>query len=161
MLCSVTNVHLQLLDIMAKSIEDLYLSGIESNAPRKGDKLPPFALPDETGRIWRSEELLQTRGLVVVFYRGKWCHYCAKAIQIYASLTKKLAEHGYLLVAISPQLPQYAAEMTKPCQDLVKSAVILLHDKDNEYASKLHIAYEILSPIKPVRTHRRLSVAHI
>ena len=45
----------------------IYCSG--ENAPRPGERMPPFILPDETGRLVSLESLLQNGPVAVMFYR--------------------------------------------------------------------------------------------
>lgn len=37
-----------------------------------GDPAPAIALPDATGQVLRSEDLLGKKNLVAVFFRGTW-----------------------------------------------------------------------------------------
>lgn len=57
---------------MARSTQDLIDSGILTTIPAPGDVLPPFELPDSTGTLVRSADLLEKGPLVVSVYRGVW-----------------------------------------------------------------------------------------
>ena len=41
-----------------------------------GEPMPPFLLPDETGRLIGLPSLLRQGPVAVMFYRGHWCPYC-------------------------------------------------------------------------------------
>ena len=58
--------------IMARATQDLSDSGILTTIPAPGDALPPFELPDSTGTLVRSADLLEKGPLVVSVYRGVW-----------------------------------------------------------------------------------------
>ena len=58
--------------LMARVKEDIRQSGALEVAPKPGDTLPNFALPDTKGRIIRSDEWLEMGPLVLTFYRGLW-----------------------------------------------------------------------------------------
>jgi hypothetical protein len=58
--------------IMARATQDLSDSGILTTIPAIGNELPPFELPDTTGTVVRSEDLLKKGPLVVSVYRGVW-----------------------------------------------------------------------------------------
>src|SRR6185369_16436362 len=45
------------------------------NAPQPGEMMPPFLLPDETGRLVSLKSLLDSGPVAVMFYRGHWCPY--------------------------------------------------------------------------------------
>ena len=51
-------------------------SGVGLAAPRPGDAMPEFVLPDETGRLVSLSGLLRAGPVVVSFNRGHWCPYC-------------------------------------------------------------------------------------
>ena len=54
----------------------IHENGGGENAPRPGDPMPPFILPDETGRLISLNSLLEKGPVAVMFYRGHWCPYC-------------------------------------------------------------------------------------
>ncbi len=58
--------------IMDRATEDLRRSGIADRGLKGGDRAPDFALPNATGQIVRSADLLARGHLVVSFYRGGW-----------------------------------------------------------------------------------------
>ena len=51
-------------------------NGGGENAPRPGEAMPQFLLPDETGRLVSLTALLVQGPVAVMFYRGHWCPYC-------------------------------------------------------------------------------------
>src|SRR5215475_4708682 len=54
----------------------IHENGGGENAPRPGEAMPPFLLPDVTGRLVSLQSLLATGPLAVMFFRGHWCPYC-------------------------------------------------------------------------------------
>ena len=58
--------------IMAKWNDNLRESGILDSVLKKGDRLPPFDLPNQNGDLVSSRELLKRGHLVMTFYRGVW-----------------------------------------------------------------------------------------
>ena len=54
----------------------IHENGGGENAPRPGDPMPPFVLPDVTGRLIDLKSLLEKGPVAVMFYRGHWCPYC-------------------------------------------------------------------------------------
>ena len=59
-------------EIIHRAIDDLRHSEIMDTVLKKGDKMPEFTLPDQTGTNISSNELLQKGPLVISFYRGLW-----------------------------------------------------------------------------------------
>lgn len=86
-----------------RSIEELFLSGIEERILPVGATAPEFALKDTSGRAVRSSDLLALGPLVVKFFRGRWCPYCSTELEAWRDLYERLREAGALMVAISPQ----------------------------------------------------------
>ena len=74
---------------------------VAAGARRTGDLLPEFALPTLDGRIVSSTELLEKGPLVLVFYRGKWCDFCATSLAAIAAVQAEIAALGGHVVAIS------------------------------------------------------------
>jgi hypothetical protein len=60
------------LAIMDRSLDELRRSGLAEQCLKAGDRAPEFALPNGTGQVIRSADLLATGSLVVSFYRGGW-----------------------------------------------------------------------------------------
>jgi hypothetical protein len=58
--------------IMDACVQALRDSDVVAGAAKAGDPLPAFALPDASGAIVRSDDLLQQGPLVLSFFRGVW-----------------------------------------------------------------------------------------
>src|SRR6266478_9752105 len=50
-------------------------NGGGENAPKPGEVMPPFMLPDESGRLVSLQSLISRGPAIVMFYRGHWCPY--------------------------------------------------------------------------------------
>jgi peroxiredoxin len=115
-----TTLASQLTDITKRlesqgtaEIKDIILTakaGIEQSfdptqAIQPGAKLPQFALPDATGKVVPSSELLSQGPLLMTFYRGEWCPFCNLALRAFQLRLPEIAAKGVTFVAISPELP--------------------------------------------------------
>jgi peroxiredoxin len=105
-------------------------------APKPGDVMPPFVLPDENGHLVSLKELLAQGPAVVTFHRGHWCPYCRISINTLAKAQPRIAALGARMVAIVPDRQPFAAEMKSD------SGVTfpILSDMDNGYAMSLDLA---------------------
>ncbi len=65
-------IPVPVLEKMAQATEELRQSGIAEKALQTGAVIPQLSLPDETGKVVTSEELLVKGPLVLTFYRGSW-----------------------------------------------------------------------------------------
>ena len=98
-----TLVQPERLAIGERSIEELFASGVEQRILPVGSTAPQFALPDFSGRIVRSADLLALGPVVLNFFRGRWCPYCVTELEAWRDLYPALRERGALVVGISPQ----------------------------------------------------------
>jgi peroxiredoxin len=121
--------------------EDLVKSGLADRALKAGDVAPSFELSDGDGMLWRSEDLLRSGPLVIVFYRGRWCAYCNAQLAALQEIHPQMAAAGASLVAISPQTQKHSY-MTR---DMHKLRFPVLSDAGNQVARKFGLAYR-LSP---------------
>ena len=57
---------------LGKALEEVGQTGIMSNICKAGDQAPPFTLPNVTGSMISSAEILAQDHMVLSFYRGAW-----------------------------------------------------------------------------------------
>jgi peroxiredoxin len=112
-----------------------------------GDMLPDFALKDVTGTIRTSQEFLDRDLLVLAFFRGGWCPYCALTMVALEEARPAIEALGALAVGIMPEPPANIARTA------VKNGIgyPLLSDPANGYTRMRGLAYE-LSP-NHIRIH--------
>jgi peroxiredoxin len=105
-------------------------------APKPGDAMPPFILPDEAGQLVSLKDLLAQGPAVVTFHRGHWCPYCRISINTLAKAQPRIEALGARMVAIVPDRQPFAEEMK------IDSGVTfpILSDMDNGYAMSLNLA---------------------
>jgi peroxiredoxin len=118
------------------------------DAPKPGDVMPPFVLPDETGRLVSLKDLLAQGPAVITFHRGHWCPYCRISINTLAKAQPRIDALGARLVAIVPDREQFAAEMRHDS----KVNFPILSDMDNGYAMSLNLAIWVGAEMKEYMT---------
>jgi len=136
--------HLRLNDpvfaeVIDKLVDRLEASGAGSGAPRPGDVMPPFVLPDETGRLVSLGELLEDGPLVAAFHRGHWCPYCRISVDALARLEPKVREAGGRIVVVTPEVQRFNRQLKSDAG----SRFPLLTDIDSGYALELGLAFRI------------------
>ncbi len=98
---------------MVEAIRQLKESEILSQALKKGDKIPSFALPDvQKGQV-QIDDLLKKGPVVLTFYRGGWCPYCNLQLRDLQKHLPGIKQAGAELVAISPETPDSSAKTIK------------------------------------------------
>ena len=134
------------LSVMMNATKELKESGIVAGAPKKGDKLENFELPNQTGES-RSLTALREKGPVVVtFYRGGWCPYCNLQLQSYQKMLPEIIAAGASLVAITPEKPD--ASLSTAEKNELKFDV--LSDADAAYARKLKLVFTLPEEVRPI-----------
>jgi peroxiredoxin len=105
-------------------------------APKAGEKMPPFAMPDEQGRVVTLGALLDDGPLAMTFHRGHWCPYCRINTRALAEAQERIAADGAQLAAIMPDRERFAAAFK--AEGGVEYPI--LTDIDNGYALSLNLA---------------------
>jgi peroxiredoxin len=127
------------LEVSDRAIEELFASGAEAKILPVGATAPSFELLDFTGKLVRSSDLLALGPLIVSFFRGRWCPYCATELEEWRELQDEVRERGALMVAISPQTVRHN-DFTADRHSL---AFPLLSDPGCEVASSFGLTYTV------------------
>ena len=62
----------EILMEIGRFVKELVQSGIEKTSCGAGDKMPSFSLPNVSGRLVSSGDILAVGPMVLSFYRGIW-----------------------------------------------------------------------------------------
>ncbi|WP_299883609.1 peroxiredoxin-like family protein [uncultured Lacinutrix sp.] len=138
--------------IMRKAIDELEASKLVNKALKTGDIFPSFNLPNASGNIINSLELLDKGPLVITFYRGGWCPYCNIELKALQNVLPQIQEKGAELIAISPESPDNSLS-TKEKNEL---SFEVLTDKDNSFARDLSLVYKL--PKDLVSLYRKFGI---
>jgi peroxiredoxin len=116
-------------------IERLKDAGAGTAAPKPGDIMPDFVLPDENGRLVGLDGLLTAGPVAVCFHRGHWCPYCRLNMIELAKAQREISEVGRI-VAITPERWRFTSALKRQAG----AAFPVLTDLDSGYALSLNIA---------------------
>src|SRR3974390_2461025 len=116
-------------------IDRLRRYGAGDSAPKPGEPMPGFVLPDENGDRVSLDDLLDEGPVAITFHRGHWCPYCRININALALAQKELAKGEGRIIGIMPDLQKFVAELKK--QSNVPFPI--LSDMDNGYALSLNL----------------------
>ena len=131
---------------MMQATQALKNSGIENAAPKAGQKLPPFDLPNQNGDRRTLAELLANGPLVVTFYRGGWCAYCNMELRAWERALPAIRAKGAALVAITPELPDASASTAQKNE----LGFEILSDAGAEYARQLGLVFTLPESLRPI-----------
>jgi peroxiredoxin len=133
---AVRTLHPSTAAIVDRLVARLRQHEAGEEAPKPGDVMPTFVLPDEAGRLVSLKDLLAQGPAVVTFHRGHWCPYCRISISTLVKAQPHIEALGARMVAIVPDREQFAAEMREDCNVNFP----ILSDMDNGYAMSLNLA---------------------
>jgi peroxiredoxin len=122
-------------DIVDRMVSRLKTSGAGETAPAPGERMLPFVLPDQDGRLVGLDQLLSRGPAVISFHRGHWCPYCRLNADALARMEPEVTAAGGQIVAITPELQQFASELKSDS----KVPFPILTDLDNGYALELNL----------------------
>ena len=131
-------------------------NGGGENAPHPGEAMPPFLLPDETGRLVSLASLLVQGPLAVMFFRGHWCPYCRLNVRAVVQAMDRIRAVGGQVVAIMPETQAFAEKFK--AEGAVPFPV--LTDLDNGYALSLNLAIWLGAEIQLLLAHQDLASFH-
>ncbi|WFP76071.1 peroxiredoxin-like family protein [Mesorhizobium sp. WSM4906] len=133
---AVRRIDANFADAVDRLVERLEKQGAGAAAPKPGDVMPPFLLPDDEGRLVGLADILLQGPAVVTFQRGHWCPYCRlNAIGI-VEVQQEIVALGGQIVAIMPERGKFARAM----KAAVGASFPFLTDMDNGYALSLNLA---------------------
>jgi len=111
-----------------------------------GTVVEDFSTVDQNGNDFNLALALEKGPLVLVFYRGFWCPYCNKHLEILQDSLSMIEELGAGVVAISPEKPEFLEKMVEKSG----AAFTLLYDEDylieDAFVQRFNLFSLILSP---------------
>ncbi len=131
-------------------------NGGGESAPRPGEPMPPFVLPDEGGRLVALPSLLEQGPVVVMFFRGHWCPYCRLNVRAVIKSYDRIKALSAGVVAIIPETQEYAAKFKSEAD----APFPVLTDLDNGYALSLNLAIWLGTDIERLLNYLDMSGFH-
>jgi len=128
-------------------------NGGGENAPRPGEVMPPFLLPDETGWLVSLKSLLDHGPVAVMFYRGHWCPYCRLNVRAVIHAQERIKALGAQTVAIMPETQAYAEKFKAEAG----APFPVLTDLDNGYALSLNLAIWLGTEIQRLLSYQDIA----
>jgi peroxiredoxin len=119
-----------------RMVQRLHENGGWENAPRIGEPMPSFMLPDQSGHLVTLEELTAAGPAAVMFHRGHWCAYCRLNLHAVAKASEAIAAAGGRVVIVTPERQEFA----RGFRDETNAPFPVLTDLDNGYAMSLNLA---------------------
>ncbi|MBR0824456.1 AhpC/TSA family protein [Bradyrhizobium manausense] len=143
-------------DAVDRLVERLGQNGGGENAPRPGEVMPPFVLPDDRGHLVALPSLLKRGPVAVMFFRGHWCPYCRLNVRAVIQAQDRINAVGAQIVAIMPETQEY----TEKFRDDSGASFPVLTDLDNGYALSLNLAIWLGAEIQQLLSYQDMAKFH-
>ena len=137
-------------------VERIHENGGGENAPRPGEAMPPFLLPDVDGRLVSLPALLANGPVAVMFFRGHWCPYCRLNVRALVEAMGRIKAAGGQVVAIMPETQAFAGKFSANAS----SPFPVLTDLDNGYALSLNLAIWLGAEIQKLLSYQDMASFH-
>jgi peroxiredoxin len=124
-------------DVVDRMVAHLKSTGLGNNAPKPGEPMPDFVMPDQVGRLHKLCELIKAGPVVIAFHRGHWCPYCRINARALAAIHEDVRDLGARFVAITPETERFNAELGSESG----ARFPILSDMDNGYSLMVNLAY--------------------
>ncbi len=137
----------EVLATLGAELKKLADSGVVRGALKVGATAPDFSLPDAQGGTLGLSSLLAKGPAVVTFYRGGWCPFCDLQLRAYQGVLAQIHGLGAELVAISPQMPDFAAA------DIEKKQLTfpVLTDEHNAVARQYGLVFRLSDALQALQ----------
>lgn len=138
-----------------KPVVDGFVSNLRearagARAPKVGETLPDFVLPDRSGKLASLSGYLSAGPAIVSFFRGRWCPYCTTTKEALDEVRSKAAASGVSLIGITPERPSHFIG------NEAQNSIDVLCDVDNGYALSLNLVVHLNGAIAAL--YRELGV---
>ena len=97
------NAEPQVVDAARRSVGALAETGLVANAVKAGEMAPQFRLRCRRGGFINLSDLIDRGPVVVSFFWGDWCPFCALELKALAAAYAAIQRLGAALIALSPQ----------------------------------------------------------
>jgi len=131
-------------------------NGGGETAPRPGDAMPPFMLPDQSGSLVALPALLAQGPVAVMFFRGHWCPYCRLNVRAVVQAQNRVEAMGAQIVAIMPETQAYTRQLKAESG----APFPILTDLDNGYALSLNLAIWLGAEIQGLLSYQDMAKFH-
>lgn len=143
-------------DAVERLISRLQQCGSGATAPKVGEPLPPFILPDSASHLVSLEDVVARGPAAISFHRGHWCPYCRINTNALAQAYCEVEPLGGQIIAITPDLAHFSMALKTEAK---AKPFPILTDVDNGYALSLGLAIYVGDLLKKLMRSALIDVS--
>ncbi|WP_031485385.1 peroxiredoxin-like family protein [Maridesulfovibrio frigidus] len=133
-------------EIIFADMDKLAKFGLVEGAPKEGENLKNFVLPNQNGESRSLATLRENGPVVITFYRGGWCPYCNLELRAYQQILSQIKATGATLIAITPELP----DESMSTMEKNELGFEVLTDVNSQYGKDIGIVFTISEELRPI-----------
>ena len=134
---SIRDLNAPFAEAVDRLIGRLRAGSAVTGSPKEGEPMPPFLLPDHSGRLVSLDDFVAAGPVAVAFARGHWCPYCRIAVTALAEIADDAKALGAEIVVIVPDRQRFAAQLRTE----TAAPFPILTDIENGYALSLGLVF--------------------
>lgn len=138
--------HIVFAEAVDHLVAQLEMVGAGALAPKIGEAMPSFLLPDNSGHLVSLLDVLRDGPAAIAFHRGHWCPYCHINVRALGRLHAKVVATDGQIIAITPERQRY----TRLHKVMTEAGFKILSDMANGYALSLNLAIWVGDEVKAV-----------
>jgi peroxiredoxin len=138
-------------------IERLRGGDFGHSAPKIGETMPDFVLPDQNGRMRGLDELVSHGPVIVSLNRGHWCPFCRIELSALADAHRDFDALGAKIVSIMPDRQQFVGRLPAD----IRRKLTILSDIDNELVLSLDLAVWLGDELRELMRDQGLDLGQI
>ena len=134
---SLRDLNAPMAEAVDRLVKRLRSGETAAGAPKDGEPMPRFLLPDHSGRLVALEDVVAKGPVAVTFARGHWCPYCRIAVSALAEIAADAEALGGQIIVVVPDRQSFAAKLRQE----TAAPFPILTDIDNGYALSLGLVF--------------------
>ena len=135
-----TQLPAEVLNVMGNSLSEMLTQNLDCHAIKSGDTAPDFSLVAPNNQKIELYKLLETKPVILSFFRGSWCPFCVKELEHFNKNLKLILDtQDVHFIAISPQKPDISAKLIQEHN----INLTILSDTGNQIAKQYGLVFTL------------------
>ena len=133
-----TQLPPDVLNMLNNSLTDMLNEKLDSHALQCGDIAPDFSLISTDNEEINLYKLLESKPVIISFFRGSWCPFCVKELEHFQNNLELMQKNAHF-IAISPQKSSISAQLKKE----KSMSITILSDIKNNIANQFGLVFTL------------------